>query len=129
MNRFLTAIAVGVFVLSGSAKAATVDFQFNAALQTGALAGTDFSGTASYDNQGETGSGTEYFSLTSLNFTLLGVSFTKADIDLGWAGNPPKRRFVRLYGGIFPPAASNAPVSDIAFGFGGPGINWILHCA
>jgi hypothetical protein len=74
---------VGVFVLSGSGKAATVDFQFNAALQTGALAGTDFSGTASYDNQGETGSGIEYFSLTSLNFTLLGVSFTKADIDQG----------------------------------------------
>jgi hypothetical protein len=41
MNRFLAAIAVGVFVLSGFAKAATVDFQFNAALQTGALAGTD----------------------------------------------------------------------------------------
>ena len=83
MNRFLTAIAVGVFVLSGSAKGATVDFQFNAALRTGALAGTDFSGTASYDNQGETGSGTEYFPLTSLNFTLFGVSFTKADIDQG----------------------------------------------
>ena len=122
MNRFFTVIAMGVFVLSGSARAATVDFQFNAALQTGALAGTDFSGTASYDNQGETGSGTEYFSLTSLNFTLFGVSFTKADIDQGGQVILQDGALFDFTAAFFPPPPANAPVSDIAFGFGGPGI-------
>ena len=50
---------------------------------TGALAGTHFTGTASYNNQGSSGTGTEYLTLTSLNFTLLGEAFTRADISQG----------------------------------------------
>jgi len=123
MFRFSAASAIGlaVLVFTGFANAATIDFRFDATLDTGSLTGTTFSGTGSYDNQGETDIGQEYFSLTSLHFTLLGSSFTKAGIDQG--GQAILNDGVLWYftAAFFPPPPTTS-VSDIAFGFGGPGI-------
>lgn len=109
-------------LLCGASHAATIDFQFNATLTTGALAGDTFAGTGSYSNQGETGIGAEYFTLTSLNFTLLGVSFTKADIDQGGQAILENGVLATFTAAFFPPPPSGSPVDDIAFGFGGPDV-------
>jgi hypothetical protein len=101
------------------ARASTIGFQFNATLQTGALAGTSFSGTASYNNAGETGVGMEYPPLTSLNFTLLGDPFNASEISQGGQVITENGVFSYFTAAFFP---STGPVDDIAFGFGGPGI-------
>lgn len=101
--------------------AATIDFQFTASLQTGALAGTDFTGTASYNNQGVTGTGTEYLLLTSLDFSLLGYPFTLADVDQGGQAIL-QNGTLEYFTAAFFPESSTAPVNDLAFGFGGPEI-------
>jgi hypothetical protein len=103
------------------ARAATIEFQFDATLQTGALAGTQFTGLASYDNSGVTGIGTEYEFLTSLNFTLLGTTFTRADISQG-GQVILQDGTLSYFTAAFFPGAPPAPVDDIAFGFGGPGV-------
>jgi hypothetical protein len=117
-------LALFIFIFSGfssSASATTIPFTFNASLQTGALNGTDFTGTASYNNQGETGIGTEYFSLTSLNFSLLGYPFTLADISQGGQAILQDGILSYFTAAFFPPSQAS-PVTAIAFGFGGPGI-------
>lgn len=123
MSRFsaASAIALTLFVLAGSANADMIHFQFDATLNTGPLAGTVFPGTGSYDNEGETGIGQEFFSLTSLDFTLLGASFTRADIDQGGQAILNDGVMFTFTAAFFPPPPTTS-VSDIAFGFGGPGI-------
>lgn len=103
------------------ARAATIEFQFDSSLQTGALAGTQFTGLASYDNSGITGIGTEYLTLTSFNFTLLGTTFTQADISQGGQAILQNGTLSYFTAALFP-ADPPAPVNDIAFGFGGPGV-------
>ncbi len=72
-----------------AASGSPINFTFSTSLDTGLLAGTHFNGTASYDSQGSSAIGTSYLTLTSLNFTLLGESFTRADINQG--GQPSCR--------------------------------------
>jgi hypothetical protein len=67
----------------GFAHASTMEFQFEASLQTGALAGTTFSGTGSYDNINATGIGEELLTPGSLDFTVADAVFARADIDQG----------------------------------------------
>ena len=123
MSRFsaLSSIALTLFVFAGFANADTIQFRFDATLDTGPLAGTTFPGTGSYDNQGETGIGQEYFSLTSLDFTLLGASFTRAGIDQGGQAILNDGVMFTFTAAFFPPPPTTS-VTDIAFGFGGPGI-------
>jgi hypothetical protein len=105
------------------ATATTVNFQFQADLQTGQLAGTIFSGSGSYDNQGSTGVGQEFLTLTSLDFTLLGIPFTKAGIAQGGQAILQDGVLSYFTAAFFPPQPpDSASVSDLAFGFGGPGI-------
>lgn len=118
-----TALALLIACLSlfpHCARAATVEFQFDASLQTGPLAGTQFTGLASYDNSAVTGFGTEYVFLTSLDFTLLGITFTQADISQGGQAILQDGTLSYFTAAIFPNYP--APVDDIAFGFGGPGV-------
>jgi hypothetical protein len=105
-----------------SAKATIVGFDFDASLQTGALAGTTFLGTGSYDTAGVTGVGEEFVALTSLQFSLLGVSFTESDIRQGGQAILEDGLLSFFTAAFFPPPPVGSPVSDIAFGFGGPGI-------
>jgi hypothetical protein len=102
--------------------AAIVTLSFDASLTTGSLAGTQFSGTVAYDPATGTGVGQEFLALTELNFTLLGTPFAIGDINQG--GQMITQNGVPSYftAAFFPPPPNNSPVSDIAFGFGGPGI-------
>lgn len=113
---------LAVALLLQPANATIIHKSFTALLDSGPYAGTVFDGTFSYDNTGVTGVGTEYLGLGSFNFTLLGTPFSKADIDQG--GQVILENGVLSYftAAIFPPTPWPAPVSDIAFGFGGPGV-------
>jgi len=102
--------------------AAVIPFAFDATLQTGPLAGTVFSGNAGYDNAGETGHGQEFLPLSTLFFTLDGVAFTRADISQGGQAILQNGTLSYFTAAFFPPPPDGSPVSDIAFGFGGPGI-------
>src|SRR5690348_2478511 len=104
------------------ADATIIAFGFDASLQTGALAGTTFAGTGSYDSVGVTGVGQEFVTLSSLDFSLLRVEFTKADIDQGGQAILQDGVLSFFTAAFFPPPPVGSPVSDIAFGFGGPGI-------
>ncbi len=115
----MTLLALACLVSILAAHASPVAFTFSASLDTGALAGTYFTGAASYDSQGSTGTGTEYLTLTSLNFNLLGESFTRADIRQGGQAVLQDGTLSYFTAAFFP---SDGPVDDIAFGFGGPGI-------
>jgi hypothetical protein len=115
----LALIIFGLCAFSSCATATTIDFQFNATLQTGGLMGTMFTGTASYNNAGATGVGMEFFALTALNFTLLGDSFTAAEISQGGQAITEDGALSYFTAAFFP---SSGPVDDIAFGFGGPGV-------
>ena len=117
------AVATSALLLAAPPASATIIHKgFVATLQTGPLAGTVFPGTFSYDDSTLTGVGTEYLGLTSLNFTLKGVAFTRFDIDQGGQAIFDNGALWYFTAAIFPPTPWPAPVSDIAFGFGGPGV-------
>jgi hypothetical protein len=103
------------------AGASTVDFQFNADLQTGPLAGTLFNGMASFDNAGSTGMGTEYLTLTSLDFSIDGFAYTLADVYEGGQAILQDGVVSYFTAAILAPSSSS-PVLDIAFSFGGPNV-------
>jgi hypothetical protein len=97
-----------------------ITINFTADLTTGTLAQTEFYGSFSYDIAGTTGIGTEYISLTALAFTLDGVDFTKTDLNQGGQVITQDGYPSYFTGAFTPPPKS--PITDIAFGFGGPGI-------
>lgn len=110
-------VVLGLGVTQEPAHAVPIGYTFDATLQTGALAGTAFSGSLSYDSAGTTGMGQEFLPLTSLDFTLLGAVFTRADIRQG--GQAVLQDGVLSYfTAVFflPPPPENSPVSDLAFG-------------
>lgn len=116
MLRHTAALAL---LLSACASGATITLAFQAALQTGGQAGISFSGTLAYNNSTITGVGTEYISLTALDFSVFGETFNRAGISQGGQiilVNGVPSYFTAAY---FP---SIGPVNDLAFGFGGPGI-------
>ncbi len=114
----------GVFLLSlaTSAQADPITSFLDASLTTGSLSGTNFVVSFSYDNSSLTGTGQEFLSLLSFNFTLLGTQFTQADIQQGGQAIFQNGTLENVTAAFFPPPPVNAPVSDIAFGFGGPGV-------
>src|SRR5579871_5596029 len=105
-----------------SAYAASVTLAFNASLTTGALAGTQFTGTIAYDPTTGTGVGEEFLTLTALDFTLLGATFSHGDLSQGGQIITENGTPSYFTGAFFPPPPDNSPVSAIAFGFGGPGV-------
>lgn len=119
---FVTQVVVALALFVQPANATVIHKSFDSFLSTGPYAGTAFTGTFSYNDASVTGVGTEYLGLASFNFTLLGTPFSKADIDQG--GQVILEDGVLSYftAAIFPPTPWPAPVSDIAFGFGGPGV-------
>jgi hypothetical protein len=97
-------------------------YAFDASLDSGSLAGTTFSVCYSYDADQVLPSGESYVSLNSFDFTLLGTQFTRSGIFQG--GQVIFRDGVvsdvtASFQAVLPPAA---PVNNITFGFGGPGV-------
>jgi hypothetical protein len=113
-------VLLGVLVPSVAAVAAVAEYRFEASLDTGPLQGTMFPGTFSFEAGSATGVGMEFLPLSSLDFTLLGSHFSRSDIDQGGQvilENGAVSYFTAAFFRMTP-----APVSDIAFGFGGPGV-------
>jgi hypothetical protein len=94
----------------------------NASLTTGSLAGSNFTVASTYDNSGLTGHGQEFLSLLSFDFTLLGTHFSRADIRQDGQAIFQDGVPQNVTAAFFQLDSPNAPVRDIAFGFGGPGI-------
>lgn len=112
---------LGVLFALKTAAASPVTYGFAATLDTGALQGTSFTGSFAFDPAGATGVGQDFFTLTSLDFNLLGTRFTRADINQGGQAILQDGRLLYFTAAIFPKSPTS-PVSDIAFGFGGPGV-------
>jgi hypothetical protein len=72
------------------------------------------------DNKGEKGVGTEYLSLSSLNFSLLEFPFTLKEVDQGGQAVLQNGVLFDFTAAFLAP--STAPVDNLAFGFGGPGV-------
>jgi hypothetical protein len=115
----ITTLLFPLNVYMSRAEASTIPFQFTGDLQTGVFAGTLFAGTASFDSTGVTGIGTEYFSLTSLNFNVAGTPFTLADISQGGQVILEDNIISYFTAAFFP---TPSPFTSFAFGFGGPGV-------
>ncbi|ACC85056.1 PEP-CTERM sorting domain-containing protein [Nostoc punctiforme] len=113
----ITASITLSYVVTGvrPTQAAIVTYDFDASLNTGALQGTKFPGTFSYDNSEQTGIGQEFISLKTLDFSLLGTTFTKADLSQGG-------QVIINNGNVEDFTAAFFSPFNIAFGFGGPGI-------
>jgi hypothetical protein len=94
----------------------------DASLNTGSLAGTMFPVVFSYDEGQVTTSGLSFVMLSSFNFTLLGTAFNSGEIDEGGQAvfnNGVLENVTASYQGTLP---AGAPVENITFGFGGPGV-------
>jgi hypothetical protein len=115
-------LIASAFATSTPLRAAIIPFDFDAVLLEGPLAGAHFDGTGAYDNAGAIGIGLEFQPLTSLDFILLGVEFTRLDIKQGGQFELLGGMPFNFTAAFFPPPPENTPVTDIAFGFGGPGI-------
>jgi len=105
------------------APAATIVFQtFQSSLDTGTLAGTSFPVLFSYDASLVNPTGDSFIQLNSFDFTLEGVHFTRSDIFQGGQvifHNAVLNNVTASFQVVLPP---NAPVRNITFGFGGPGV-------
>lgn len=114
----------GAFLLSlaTNAQADSITSFLDASLTSGSLSGVNFAVSFSYDNSSLTSTGQEFLSLLSFDFTLLGTQFTRADIKQGGQAIFQDGTLEYVTAAFFPPPPANAPVSDIAFGFGGPGV-------
>lgn len=103
--------------------AATIVFgNLEASLDTGSLAGTAFPVTYSYDAALIDPAGVSFITLNSIDFTLLGTVFTAKDLSQGGQvifDHGVLYNLTASFQGVLPPGA---PVNNITFGFGGPGI-------
>ena len=117
----LAAFLLGV--VSGNAFATRIVFDgLNASLDTGTLAGTRFPVSFSYDADQVSSTGDSFIPLLSVNFNLLGAAFDRSGIFQGGQvifRNAQLSNVTASYQVFLPP---NAPVNNITFGFGGPGV-------
>ncbi len=91
-------------------------------LTSGPLEGAAVSGAFSYDVASVTGVGQEFIRLIDFDAALLGTHFTLKDIRQGGQVLFQDGMLENVTAAFFPPPPFGAPVSDIAFGFGGPGV-------
>jgi hypothetical protein len=112
-----------LFAAGSRANAENIVFStLDASLDDGSLAGTTFSVVFSYDADQVSDTGDSYVQLNSFDFQLLGVSFTRDDIFQGGQ--------VIFRDGVLDDVTASfqvrlppdSPVSNITFGFGGPGV-------
>jgi hypothetical protein len=117
-----TSTLILLLISATSARSQPATSHLNATLNTGSLAGTGFSVSFSYDPSQVSPVGDSYAQLIAFDFTLLGVQFTRADIfQAGQVTfhNGVIDNVIASFQVIVPP---NSPVSNITFGFGGPGV-------
>ena len=116
---------IGLLVFALSTSANTVTLSFDANLSSGPLEGTLFSGTFSYDSFLVSPIDSEDFvPLLSFDFNLLGSQFSRFNITQGGQAIFHFGQLFNETAAFFPGSSGppNAPLSDIAFGFGGPGV-------
>jgi hypothetical protein len=116
-------LAAGASLTTVRGTAATIVFgSLDASLDSGSLAGVDFQATFSYDAALIDPSEVSYINLNSFDFTLLGTAFTLKDINQGGQvifDHGILSNITASFQGVLPPGA---PVHNITFGFGGPGV-------
>src|SRR5262245_48043697 len=83
MKAALAVLLCLMVTLGAGARAEVVAGHLAASLDTGSLAGTKFPVSFSYDASQVTATGDSFISLTSFDFTLRGVQFTRRDIFQG----------------------------------------------
>ena len=96
--------------------------KLSASLQDGSLAGTNFPVTFSYDPSLVAAKGQTFVGLKSFDFTLGGIAFHQRDINQGGQVifvDGAIQNVTASFQGTLPPGA---PVKNITFGFGGPGV-------
>jgi hypothetical protein len=94
----------------------------DASLDTGSLAGTTFPVSFSYDASQINAIGESFIFLNSFDFTLLGTTFMRSEISQGGQAifrNGVLDNVTASFQDDLPPGA---PVANITFGFGGPGV-------
>jgi hypothetical protein len=121
-NRALPA-AIFLALAVSRVDAQTVVFRtLNATLDEGSLAGTRFPVSLSYDAGQVAQVGESFVPVLSFDFTLRGIAFTRSDIFQGGQvifENGAFENVTASFQVILPP---DSPVTNITFGFGGPGV-------
>jgi hypothetical protein len=120
-SRIVRTAILAALLAVDAASASPVAYGFVATLESGALEGTTFNGSFAFDPAEGTGRGQDFLTLTALDFDLLGTRFTRADIDQGGQAILQDGHLLYFTAAFFPHSPTS-PVSDIAFGFGGPGV-------
>lgn len=115
-------VAALMLSMATNVEATPITSLLDASLTTGSLQGTNFTVSLSYDSSSLTGQGQEFLSLLSFDFTLLGTQFARSDIKQGGQVIFQDGTLENVTAAFFPPPPAGAPVPDIAFGFGGPGV-------
>src|SRR6266851_1857035 len=122
--RFVVAALLAFIAAGRDAKATRIVFDgLNASLDNGSLAGTRFPVSFSYDVEQVIPVGDSFITLESFDFTLLGTVFTRNDIFQGGQvifRNGRLDNVTASFQIFLPP---HAPVENITFGFGGPGVD------
>jgi hypothetical protein len=121
-GRKLRAWIAVTLLVAACGTASSVPYRFAASLNDGPLSGTTFVGSFSYDAGASTGEGQEFLPLISLDFDLLGTHFSLNDIRQGGQAVLQNGQLSFFTAAFFPPPPSGSPVTDIAIGFGGPGV-------
>lgn len=122
-SHFILISLITLFVAGRDARATRIVFDgLDASLNTGSLAGTRFPISFSYDADQVMPVGDSFISLTSFDFTLLGVPFTRSDIFQGGQVIFHDARIENVTASFQVFLPPHSPVENITFGFGGPGI-------
>ncbi|HEY2592809.1 MAG TPA: PEP-CTERM sorting domain-containing protein [Chloroflexota bacterium] len=118
-------LAAVVLILATGTSASGEDLVysgFDASLDTGSLAGAAFSVCYSYDAAQVAPTGQSYVPLSSLDFSLLGTPFARSDIFQGGQVELQDQVVQDVTASFQVRLPAGAPVSNITFGFGGPGV-------
>src|SRR5215813_2473604 len=111
-----------MLIYTAAGRGELVTSNLSACLGTGSLAGSRFTVSFSYDSSQVEPAGDSYVPLSSFDFTLLGVRFTRQDIFQGGQvifHDGVITNLTASFQVILPPSS---PVQNITFGFGGPGV-------
>jgi len=119
----VAAIPVLLLATGWNVHASNIVFRnLDASFDTGSLAGTTFSVCYSYAADEVAPVGETYLPLSSFDFELVGVSFTRNDIFQGGQvifRDGALENVTASFQVFLPP---RSPVKNVTFGFGGPGI-------